>query len=86
MIRVVRLDGDRNPQDRLRAAGIEAERVGEAIACGEDRSAAFRALLESASHRSAILDARFTDAGIAEIEGERACVVVLLATWPRARP
>jgi uncharacterized protein YkwD len=84
--RVTHLAGDRDPRDRLRNAGIEAERVGEAIACGEDRNAAFRALLESASHRSAILDARFTDAGIAEVSGERACVVVLLATWPRARP
>lgn len=78
-------DGD--PEERLRSRGIVARVVGEAMARGESRDAALRALLESPSHRLTIEDARFTDLGVGVARGERGiCVVILLASFPRFIP
>ncbi|MCA9600741.1 MAG: CAP domain-containing protein [Polyangiales bacterium] len=78
-------DGD--PEARLRAAGIEARSVGEAVARAGSVQAALVSLAASPSHAAALLDPRFTDvgAGVA-LDGGTRCVTVLLAAWPRAIP
>jgi uncharacterized protein YkwD len=70
---------------RLDAAGVRARHVGEVVARGRDRAAAWRALTTSPSHHGALTDARFTDVGIGETTDEagRTCMVVVLAAWPR---
>lgn len=70
---------------RLAARGVVARHVGEVVARGDDEAAAWHVLASSPSHRGAMLDGRFTDAGIgrATDDGGRHCVVVLLAAWPR---
>lgn len=72
-------------EGRLERAGVIARHVGEVVARGGDEAAAWRALATSPSHRGALLDRRFTDAGVgrATDEAGRHCVVVLLAAWPR---
>ncbi|WP_083457773.1 CAP domain-containing protein [Sandaracinus amylolyticus] len=79
------LEPGRDPRARARERGIEARHVGEVIARGADVAGAFLALTRSPSHRSALVDRRFTDAGagIATDDAGRACVVVVLAAWPR---
>lgn len=79
------LEPGRDPRARARARGVEARHVGEVVARGRDVAAAFDALTRSPSHRSALVDRRFTDAGagIATDAAGRACVVVVLAAWPR---
>lgn len=76
-----------DPRERLARAGLRARHVGEVIARVGDPSHAFAALLRSPSHRAALTDPRFTDVGLARVRaGDRACVVGLLAAWPRAVP
>jgi uncharacterized protein YkwD len=72
-------------EDRLARAGVIARHVGEVVARGRDEAAAWHALATSPSHRGALLDRRFTDAGVGRASDDegRHCVVVLLAAWPR---
>ncbi len=86
--RVSHLAGDGDPEDRLAEAGLRARHVGEAIARAADAPRAYAALLRSPSHRAALTDRRFTDAGIgrARDASGASCLVVLLAAWPRPVP
>jgi hypothetical protein len=79
------LDPGVDPQRRLKAAGVQARRVGETVARATSAAAAFGAFEHSPSHRLTLLEPGFTDAGIGEATDERGftCVVVLLAAWPR---
>lgn len=79
------LEPGANPEQRLRAAGIQARRVGETVARAASSEAAFAAFEHSPSHRLTLLERGFTDVGIGEsIDAQqRHCVVVLLAEWPR---
>jgi uncharacterized protein YkwD len=79
------LERGANPEQRLRAAGIQARRVGETVARAASSEAAFAAFEHSPSHRLTLLERGFTDVGIGEsIDAQqRHCVVVLLAEWPR---
>lgn len=72
-------------EERLEAAGVRARHVGEVVARGRDRGAAWQALTTSPSHHGALTDARFTDVGIGEATDDegRSCLVVVLAAWPR---
>jgi len=83
-----RLDGGDDPEARLRAERISARAVGEAIARAQSADAALRAVLDSPSHRLAVSERRFTDAGIGQALDRRGntCLVVLLASWPRRMP
>ena len=82
-----RIDG-KGPEERLQEAGIQAKVVGEAVSRAQTKGSAMTALEESPSHRMTMIDRRFTDVGIgaAYDRQRRACVVVLLAAWPRAVP
>lgn len=83
--RVAHVLSEGDAERRLEREGVVARHVGEVVARGRDESAAWRALASSPSHRGALLDRRFTDAGLGratDSEG-RTCVVVLLAAWPR---
>ena len=77
-----------SPEERFAALGIRARFVGEALGRATDVDAAWAALLGSPSHRAALLDARFTDAGagLATDAQGRTCVAVALAAWPRLVP
>jgi uncharacterized protein YkwD len=79
------LERGKNPEERLRNAGIQARRVGETVARSADTESAFAAFERSPSHRLTLLERGFTDVGIGDsIDAEhRHCVVVLLAEWPR---
>jgi uncharacterized protein YkwD len=78
------LEDGADPQQRLRAAGIVARRVGETVARGSSAPGAFAAFERSPSHRMTLLERGFTDVGIGEAQHEgKTCVVVLLAAWPR---
>jgi len=83
-----RLDGGDDPETRLRAERISARSVGEAIARAESADAALAAVFDSPSHRLAVSERRFTDAGIGQAVDRRGntCLVVLLAAWPRRLP
>ncbi len=83
-----RLDGGDDPETRLRAERISARAVGEAVARAQSADAALRAVLDSPSHRMAVSERRFTDAGIGQALDQRGntCLVVLLAAWPRRLP
>ena len=83
-----RLDGGDDPEARLRAERISARAVGEAVARAQSADAALRAVLDSPSHRMAVSERRFTDAGIGQALDQRGntCLVVLLAAWPRRLP
>lgn len=74
-----------DPQARLAQAGVTARLVGETIARASDAHAAFTEFADSPSHLLTLLEPRFTDAGIGASKAAdgRACVVVLLAAWPR---
>jgi uncharacterized protein YkwD len=56
--------GDGDPVTRLRAAGIDVQSPGENVAHATDVRHAHRALWASPSHRSNLLDPRFTAVGI----------------------
>lgn len=75
-----------DPEARLLGEGIRARAVGEVTARAGDPAAAFVALQHSPSHRWTLLDRRFTDVGIgiARDGRGRACLVIVLAAWPRA--
>jgi uncharacterized protein YkwD len=76
-----------DPRERLERAGVSARHVGEVVARAEGTGDAYAAALESPSHRAALVDPRFTDVGIAGARhDDRACLVVLLAAWPRVVP
>ncbi len=77
-----------SPEDRLAALGVRARFVGEALGRASDLDAAWAALLASPSHREALLEPRFTDAGTAATRDARGrvCVAVALAAWPRLVP
>lgn len=77
-----------SPEERFAALGIRARFVGEALGRATDVDTAWAALLGSPSHRAALLDARFTDAGagLATDAQGRTCVAVALAAWPRLVP
>ncbi len=83
-----RLEGGDDPEARLRAERISARAVGEAVARAQSADAALRAVLDSPSHRMAVSERRFTDAGIGQALDQRGntCLVVLLAAWPRRLP
>lgn len=79
------LDRGLDPEARIRAEGIEVQRVGEAIARVGDVAQAFSALASSPSHLRTLTQRRFSDAGVGLARDDRGqvCVVVLLALWPR---
>ena len=83
-----RLDSADDPESRLRAEHISARAVGEAVARAQSADAALRAVLDSPSHRLAVSERHFTDAGIGQALDQRGntCLVVLLAAWPRRTP
>jgi uncharacterized protein YkwD len=83
-----RLDGGDDPETRLREEHIEARAVGEAIARADSADAALAAVFDSPSHRAAVTERRFTDAGVGQaLDGKgHTCLVVLLAAWPRRIP
>ena len=82
------LEEGASPEARLAALGVRARFVGEALGRATDVDAAWRALLASPSHREALLEPRFTDAGTAAVRDVRGrvCVAVSLAAWPRLVP
>ena len=80
-------EGD-DPETRLREEHIEARSVGEAVARAGSADAALTAVFDSPSHRMAVTERAFTDAGIGQaLDGKgHTCLVVLLAAWPRRIP
>jgi hypothetical protein len=83
-----RLSNGDDPETRLREEHIEARAVGEAVARADSADAALVAVFESPSHRDAVAERRFTDAGIGQALDQKGhtCLVVLLAAWPRRIP
>lgn len=83
--RVTHEEEGEDPVARVRRAGLEARWVGEVVARASSRREALAGLDASPSHRIALEDSRFTDAGFGEatLDAGHACVVVLLAAWPR---
>lgn len=83
--RAVHSEGELDPVDRVRRAGLEARLVGEVVARAANRREALAALDASPSHRIALEDPRFTDVGVGELmaDDSHTCTVVLLAAWPR---
>lgn len=83
-----RIEQGDDPETRLRAERLSARMVGEAVARAESADAALSAVFESPSHRLAVSDRRFTDAGFGQAVDDkgRTCLVVLLASWPRRLP
>jgi uncharacterized protein YkwD len=77
--------GGAGPVERLRRAGIEARSVGEVVARAGSRAEGLGSLDASPSHRIALEDANYTDAGFGEATAPdgHVCTVVLLAAWPR---
>lgn len=86
--RVAHVDEQGDPRERLARAGIRARHVGETAARSPSEAEAFDAMVRSPSHRAALTDRRFTDVGFGRARDRRgrACLVVLLASWPRAVP
>jgi len=74
-----------DPEQRLRARGIGARRVGETIARERSAGGALQRMLASPAHRLTLLEPSFTDVGLGEARDDRGrvCLVVLLASWPR---
>ncbi|HEX6240303.1 MAG TPA: CAP domain-containing protein [Polyangiales bacterium] len=83
-----RLREGEDPETRLRDEHIEARAVGEAVARASSADAALSAIFESPSHRMAVSEKGFTDAGIGRASDTKGhtCLVVLLAAWPRRIP
>lgn len=77
--------GAGDPEARLRAGGVVARAVGEAVARSHSLLGAVGSLAASPSHEAALVDARFTDLGIgvARTADGATCLAVLLAAWPR---
>lgn len=78
-----------DPERRLRARNVVARIVGEVVARSPNGAvSAVDALALSPSHRMTLIDRRFTDVGVGagRDRAGRACVVVLLAAWPRIVP
>lgn len=74
-----------DPEQRLRARGVSARRVGETIARAHGAGGALQRMLESPAHRLTVLEPGFTDVGLGQARDDRGrvCLVVLLAAWPR---
>ena len=74
-----------DPEQRLKARGVKARRVGETIARERSAGGALQRMLQSPAHRLTLLEPGFTDVGIGEARDARGrvCLVVLLAAWPR---
>lgn len=83
-----RLREGEDPETRLREEHIEARAVGEAVARAGSADAALSAVFDSPSHRLAVTERGFTDAGIGQASDAKGhtCLVVLLAAWPRRIP
>ncbi len=85
--RIVHTLGDGDPEQRLRTRGLVARAVGEVVARGDSWRDALLALAESPSHRLALTNRQFTDAGFGRARVDRHyCVVIMLAAWPRTTP
>lgn len=82
--RVAHLGEGGDPVERLAREGVLARHVGETVARADDLADAYAAMLQSPSHRAALVDRRMTDVGVGSAGGR--CLVVLLAAWPRAVP
>ncbi|MDB4974636.1 MAG: hypothetical protein JWN48_2977 [Myxococcaceae bacterium] len=82
-----RVEGE-DPEHRLKREHVSARGVGEVLARAESSDRAFRALLDSPSHRMALSRRDFTDAGVGQASDAKGqvCLVVLLASWPRRTP
>ena len=61
--------GDGDPEDRARAAGLEATTLGENVAHASTAALAHRALYESPSHRANLVKPSFRELGIAALAG-----------------
>ncbi len=61
--------GDGDPEDRVKAAGIEATTIGENVAHAANAALAHRALFESPSHRANLLKRGFRQLGISALPG-----------------
>jgi hypothetical protein len=74
-----------DPEQRLRARGVSARRVGETIARERSAGGALQRMLASPAHRLTLLERSFTDVGLGKARDDRGrvCLVVLLASWPR---
>ena len=72
-----RLGQGDDPETRLREDHIEARAVGEAMARASSADAALNAVFDSPSHRLAVTERNFTDAGIGQASTARAT----LAWW-----
>jgi uncharacterized protein YkwD len=77
-----------SPEDRARVAGLRVARLGECVAAEQSPDAAHEGLMESPSHRGAMLDPLFTHVGIGvsfrELPSGRQLVATLLfARRPR---
>ncbi len=82
--RVAHVGDGGDPVERLAREGIRARHVGVTVARATDLDAAYAAMLQSPSHRAALVDARMTDVGVGRASDR--CLVVLLAAWPRPVP
>ena len=61
--------GDGDPEERARAAGIDASTLGENVAHASTAALAHRALYESPSHRANLVKRSFEELGIAAMPG-----------------
>ena len=61
--------GDGDPEDRVRAAGIDASLIGENVAHAASAPLAHRALYESPSHRANLLKREFRGLGVSALPG-----------------
>jgi uncharacterized protein YkwD len=82
-----RVEGE-DPELRLQREHVSARGVGEVLARAETSDRAFKALLDSPSHRMALSKKDFTDAGVGQASDKKGqiCLVVLMASWPRRTP
>jgi uncharacterized protein YkwD len=78
-----------SPEDRARVAGLRVARLGECVAAEQSPDAAHEGLMESPSHRGAMLDALFTHVGIGVSfrdlpSGKQLVATLVLARRPAA--
>jgi uncharacterized protein YkwD len=78
-----------SPEDRARAAGLRVARLGECVAAEQSPDAAHEGLMESPSHRGAMLDPLFTHVGIGVSfrdlpSGKQLIATLVLARRPAA--
>lgn len=73
------------PRARVEREGITAQAVGEALARAMSDDDGLDKIIESPSHFALVVDRKFTDVGIGTaVDGKnQACVVIVLAAWPR---